>query len=276
MATVPGCTPSDGSERERAAHRTPLAERLAAGAAAAPLVVAHRGSSAASPENTLPAFEAGIEEDSDMVELDVRTTADGVLVCLHDATLDRTTDAETVLGRKAIPIREVRSDELDRFDAGSFRGPTHAGTRIPTLAAALAQMDGRTVPMVEHKDCDPAAMLEVLTAADCVDRVLVQSFDWDWLRAIRSLAPDLTLGALGSGELTPERLAEIDGLGVSMVHWSASTLRLSDVEALHARGYLVCSYTVDAELSLLGCVDAGLDAITTNRPATLRGLLDRR
>ena len=61
-----------------------------------------------------------------------------------------------------------------------------------------------------------------------------------------------------------------------MVHWSASTLRVADVEALHARGYLVCAYTIDPELSLLGAVAAGLDAITTNVPARLVAILARR
>jgi glycerophosphoryl diester phosphodiesterase len=276
MATVSGCTPFDDAPSEPTAHRTPLADRLAADATRAPLVVAHRGSSAVWPENTLPAFQAGVEEGADMVELDVRTTADGVLVCLHDVTLDRTTDAEIVLGRNGIPVLDVPADELTQFDAGSFRGPSHAGTRIPTLAAALGQLSERTVLMVEHKSCEPKAMLDALEAAGCTDRVLVQSFDWDWLRAVRALAPNLTLGALGSGELTPERLDEIDGLDVSMVHWSANTLRLDDVRALRAKGYLVCVYTVDAELSLIGCVEAGLDAITTNRPALLRRLLARR
>lgn len=211
-----------------------------------------------------------------MVELDVQTTSDGLLVCLHDTTLDRTTDAEDVFGRAKVAIRDVDAGELARCDAGSFRGSTHAGTRVPSLADALAMLAGRTVPMVEHKTCSAEAMLAVLRDAGCVDDVLVQSFDWSWLREIRALAPSLTLGALGSGELTPERLAEIDALGVSMVHWSASSLRLEDVEALHARGYLVCAYTIDPELSLLGAVAAGLDAITTNVPARLVAILARR
>jgi glycerophosphoryl diester phosphodiesterase len=273
--TVSGCASTGGNPSPGPAHRTQLSERLLARAARAPLVVAHRGSSATWPENTLPAFRAGIEEGADMVELDVHATSDGVLVCLHDATLDRTTDAGAVLGQKGIAVRGVPSVELDRFDAGSYRGPSHAGTKIPTLAAALELIGQHAVPMVEHKDCAPEAMLDVLRATGCADAVLVQSFDWAWLRALRALAPDVTLGALGSGELTSERLAEIDSLGVSMVHWSASSLRLADIEALHARGYLVCTYTVDAELSLLGCQAAGLDAITTNVPARLWMVLRR-
>jgi glycerophosphoryl diester phosphodiesterase len=273
--TVPGCASTGGAPSPCPAHRTPLADRLVTLAARAPLVVAHRGSSAAWPENTIPAFQAGLDEEADMVELDVRTTADGVLVCLHDATLDRTTDAESVLGKKGVAIRQVAASDLDRFDAGSFLGAPHAGARVPTLDAALSMLVEHTVPMVEHKDCSPDAMLALLQSLGCEDQVLVQSFDWAWLRELRALAPDLTLGALGGGELTPDRLAEIDTLGVSMVHWSASGLRLEDVASLHARGYLVCAYTVDAELSLLGCKAAGLDAITTNVPARLRMVLRR-
>jgi glycerophosphoryl diester phosphodiesterase len=273
-----GCTgPEPRAEVPTPAQRTPLAARLARQAAAAPLCVAHRGASATHPENTIAAFAAALAAGADMVELDFRQTRDGTLVCLHDRTVDRTTDGPRRLGRDEIAVDALDLADLAPLDAGAWKGPDHAGARIPTLADALAAIQPGAVTMIEHKDGEPERLVDLLRRLDLVDEVLVQSFDWRWLAAVRRLEPRLTLGALGSGEPTAERLAEIDSLGVAMVHWNAQHLTLGALAGLQQRGYLVCVYTVDADLELLGCIAAGLDAITTDLPGRLRALLaDRR
>jgi glycerophosphoryl diester phosphodiesterase len=276
MATLSsGCAGPEPRPDDAAgpARRTLLAQRLARQAAAAPLCVAHRGASAAHPENTLPAFRAALAADADLVELDFRQTADGVLVCMHDRSVDRTTDGAVRFGRDGTTIESVTARELATLDAGAWKGPEHAGARIPTLAEALATIQPGAVTMIEHKAGDPAALVELLRDKQLVGEVLVQSFDWAWLAEVRRLEPRLTLGTLGSGALDAARLAEIDALGVAMVHWHHQHLTLDDLTALRDRGYLVCVYTVDADLELLGCIAAGLDAITTDVPGRLRELL---
>jgi glycerophosphoryl diester phosphodiesterase len=240
----------------------------------APLVVAHRGNSSVFPENTLPAFHSALELGADLVELDFHACADGTLVCLHDDTLDRTTNARTALGGTDLPVAAQPWSQVRRLDAGRWKGTRHRGTRVPSLREALRCITPRAIAMVEHKAGTPEALLALLGTRRLRERVLVQSFDWKFLARLRGLAPDLALAALGEGALTPRRLRLLPRTGARMVHWDFAALSPQDVAALHRRGQLVCAYTVDANLALVGAVLCGLDAITTNHPARLRKLLE--
>jgi glycerophosphoryl diester phosphodiesterase len=93
-------------------------------------VVAHRGDSAAAPESTIPAFSSAIRKGADAIEFDVRFTADGVAVAMHDETVDRTTNCH---GAVATLSRAV----IEACDAGSWFGAAFRGTRVPTVAEAL-------------------------------------------------------------------------------------------------------------------------------------------
>lgn len=96
----------------------------------APLI-AHRGASALAPENTLPAIELAAARGARWIETDVRLTADGGLVMLHDATLDRTTDGSGAVARTTL-------NQIRALDAGAWFAPDFAGTLVPTLAEFLA------------------------------------------------------------------------------------------------------------------------------------------
>ena len=109
-----------------------------------PTVVAHRGFSAIAPENTLPAFLRAIDAGADMIELDVRLTADHRLVVIHDATLERTTN-----GRGAVAHQTL--DEPRRLDAGAWFGPVFAGAIVPTLDEDLEVCRGRVLANIEVK-----------------------------------------------------------------------------------------------------------------------------
>src|SRR3954469_2146184 len=70
------------------------------------LIIAHRGNSSVAPENTLPAFQSALDAKADLVELDYYHSSDGVLIVMHDKTLDRTTNSEQVLGKPKLPVAE--------------------------------------------------------------------------------------------------------------------------------------------------------------------------
>ena len=106
-----------------------------------PRVIAHRGASAAAPENTLAAFRAAKEQGAEMVELDARLTRDGVLVVIHDSTLDRTTD-----GRGRVALSD--SDSIARLDAGSWFDPAFRGERLPTLVNTVQRCNPGGEPCV--------------------------------------------------------------------------------------------------------------------------------
>ena len=107
-----------------------------------PFIFAHRGASSHAPENTLAAFELAIQQNADGIELDVKLTADGHVVAIHDATVDRTTGAR---GRvKDLPLTDLRS-----LDAGSFFAPNFKAEKIPTLEDVFEAVGRRTLINVE-------------------------------------------------------------------------------------------------------------------------------
>jgi glycerophosphoryl diester phosphodiesterase len=160
------------------------------------LAFAHRGGAGVAPENTLAAFDAGLALGADGLEIDVRLSRDGVVVVHHDPTLDRTTDHIGDVGR-------FTASELDRVDAGyrflrngahPFRGQ---GIGVPRLATVLARYrDTRVIVEMKENDAELArATVEVVRAADAVDRVCFGAFGWRVLRAARTLAPTVPSSA---------------------------------------------------------------------------------
>lgn len=259
------------------AKETPLLLRLQAMSQDGPLVVAHRGDRRHHPENTLAAFRAAVALGAPLCEFDVLATADSELVCLHDETLDRTTDSARVLGPGAL-VAQLTAAEVAAVDAGG-------GERVPTLAAALPVLLPQCVPMIEHKTGAATIYAQLLQRLGCSDHVLVQSFDWQFVRALRALDEKVTLGLLGPLPSRPQLdagvLAAAAEVGASFVHWEARQLSQEQVAAARAAGFFVCSYTTDDDLGLLGGARLGLDAMCTNDPGHMlelqrRGLLRRK
>ncbi len=152
--------------------------------AAAPLAtIAHRGGPASgAPEGTIEAFAAAIDAGADWLEFDVRRTADGALVVLHDATVDRTTDG-------AGPITSLTLAEVRGLDAGG-------GARIPTVedVVGLARAAGVSI-MPEIKDgvANPGVtpqLVDVLRDSEYLDRAVIQAFESETLEELRRVAPE--------------------------------------------------------------------------------------
>jgi glycerophosphoryl diester phosphodiesterase len=266
------------------AKETPLLHRLRELSRPGPIVVAHRGDSRNFAENTLGAYRVAVELGAPMIEFDVRQTRDGELVCVHDATLDRTSDAARLLGPGAL-VAQVTMQETAGLDCGGWHGEQGRGERLPSLADALQLMLPRCIPMIEHKAGAASAYATLLRRLGVVDQVLVQSFDWQFVRALRREQAEVTLGLLGPGpaaeQLDERVLAAAAAVGASFVHWDARELGKEQVDAARAAGYWVCTYTTDDDLGLLGGAALGLDGMCTNDPAHAlllqrSGLLARR
>ncbi len=108
-------------------------------------VIGHRGSCADRPDNTLAGVRRAIEATAHAVEVDVRTTRDGVLVCLHDETVDRTTDGT---GK----VADLTLAELKKLDAGAKFDPRYKGERVPTLRDVLEAAKGKIGVMLDLKE----------------------------------------------------------------------------------------------------------------------------
>ena len=153
-----------------------------------PAIVCHRGANQFAPENTLEAARICYDQRFDFVEVDIRTTADGRLVALHDATVDRTTEgAGTVAGLAYSNVREL--------DAGSWFSHKFAGARIPTLEELLDETRGRGGLYIEIKDADPERVLAEVDRRGMLGRVFFSCMKVETMRRMRALSTEAQLMA---------------------------------------------------------------------------------
>jgi glycerophosphoryl diester phosphodiesterase len=243
-----------------------------------PLVIAHRGDSIRSPENTLPAFRLALAARADLVELDYHHSADGVPVVIHDSTLDRTTDATNRWGGRQIALHSRTAAELAELEAGSWFAPAFRGTRIPTLHEALETIQAGGMTLIERKAGNAQTLARLLQEGGWTDRVVVQSFDWAFVRAMRELAPELILGALGppsvyrgrkladhEKELSAGFVTEVHETGARCLVWNRQVNR-EGIQIAHRLGLKVWVYTINDPDEATRLVALGVDGIITDDP----------
>ena len=267
----------------RPAHLPSGAGRPGAPPAGRPLVVAHRGSSAAAPEHTLAAYVQAIAEGADALECDVRLTRDGVLVCVHDRRVDRTSD-----GRGVVSTLELA--DLAELDFGSWhsRGqdeeePDRDRTGVLTLEALLQLVLESDRPVALHVETKHPtryagrvertlvallARYGLLTPpARAQSRVTVMSFAPTSLRRLHVYAPSLPTVLLlervprwlRDGSLPPRVATAGPSIDIVRAHPGY-------VGKVRATGRRVHVWTVDATADVDLVLELGVDAIITNRP----------
>lgn len=251
------------------AQEPTAAEKLLA--QAGPLIIAHRGDSVHAPENTLPAFAAAVKLKADLVELDYYHSQEGVPVVIHDNFLDRTTDAEAVFGKAKMLVEETLLADLQKLDAGTWFDAKFKGTKLPTLAESLELIQAGSVTLIERKKGDAATCIKLLREQKLVDKVVVQSFDWQYVRGCHELEPALVLAVLGGGKdaLSEARLTAAVATGAKIVAWDHNKLTKAQIDAIHARGMKAWCYTVDDSARAKELVASGIDGIITNAPGRI-------
>lgn len=231
-------------------------------------VIAHRGFARVAPENTLSAFRAALEADADMLELDVHRTRDGHLVVMHDNDVDRTTDG-------AGDVEDMTLEQVKQLDAGAWFSPNFAGERVPTLDEVLALARGRANVMIELKGRKvpllPPLVAQAVERHQMRDQVLVSSFYAGPLDAIRSLAPNLAIGALILPTNSPTKRAQ--SLRASMTQAFHKSIDALSVKAAHAAGLKVHVWTVNQPEDMVRVAKAGVDGIITDDVATCQQVL---
>jgi len=247
-----------------------------------PLVIGHRGYCQFAPENTLPSFKLALAAGADLVELDYHHTRDGKLIVIHDGELDPTTDATNRRGGSKLKVGTRTAAEIQSLDAGSWFDPKYAGTKIPLLAEALDAIQEGGVTLIERKDGEPAACISLLRGKDLINKVIVQSFDWEYLRAFHEQEPAQVLGALGppellaggkkpsgiSKELSAAWLDELQKTGAKVAVWSQKVSKEA-VQLAHQRGLKVWVYTVNDPELANQVLDMGVDGIITNNTSLI-------
>lgn len=243
------------------------------------LNIAHRGGGRLRPEATLPAFANALEVGADVIEFDVHASSDGVIVVMHDETVDRTTDGTG-------EIKDMSFDELRLLDAGyrftpdggqtfPYRG---MGIQIPSLDEVFESFPEQTY-LIEIKQEEPSIVPTFLaTLADhgVEDRVVVASFNQVTIDEVRAGNP-----ALYTAFTAPEMI-EFFSMGDSPDYtppslfvqppWDVVDAQL--IDRAHALGLKVHPWTINTELLMLDQLALGVDGIMTDDPALLDSVLE--
>ncbi|MBO3801614.1 MAG: glycerophosphodiester phosphodiesterase family protein [Thermoproteota archaeon] len=224
-----------------------------------PIIVGHRGSPDACPENTLPSFLRAIEVGVDAIEFDVRKTRDSKLVVIHDDTLNRTTNGKGL-------VRELTLEQIEYLDAGSWFSSSFKGTKVPTLQEVLEKINSKVLMRIELKDEGiEKDVVEMIKLFELEENVAIASFNLSSLKKVKELLPSLSVVAITSNFSKPFIFS-------ALAHFSNTiaarfkSFSQEDVREAHLHGLTFDVWTVDDCDALREVLNYGVDSITTNKP----------
>ncbi|MBN1122871.1 MAG: glycerophosphodiester phosphodiesterase [Anaerolineae bacterium] len=234
-----------------------------------PYLIAHRGAAGLAPENTLAAVRLGLDHGAECVEVDIQQTKDGRLIVLHDATVDRTTNSS---GAAA----DLTWDTIRLLDAGSWFSRAFAGESVPLLDQVLDLVEPTEATLViEVKEPERSPgivenLINSLHRYNAVQRVMIISFDHEWLVEFNHTVPDVATGMVFTwprGKKAGEHTVLFD------YRWTGVLIDPTLVRRVHRQGRQIGVWTVDHVWQMKLMRWLGVDAVTSNRPDIWRDSL---
>ena len=253
-----------------------------------PLLMAHRGGAGLWPENTMYAFERAIDLGVDVLETEIRSTSDRVLVLIHDNTLDRTTNGTGPIG--GISLRELKALDAgfnwstDGGRTSPFRG---RGIKVPTLEELFIAFPNVRVN-IDVKQIEPsliAPLCKTIRSFGMADQVMVASFEFKVLEVFRRVCPEVAT-SLSRREVEMFYLMNLVFLGKAF-RTAAYALQVPEyygrlrvltkrlVETAHSLNLKVHAWTINETSDMRRLLDLGVDGIITDYPDRLLPLLER-
>lgn len=237
-----------------------------------PSWIAHRGAGRLAPENTLAAFQVGLDHGFQMIEFDVQITADQIPVLMHDANLERTTNGQG-------PVWAATAGQIAQLDAGRWHSAAFEGEAVPTLAQVAQWMQSRGV--LANLEIKPAQGLETQTGEQVasvaarlwsgVTPPLLSSFSVAALEAAKAVAPGLPRALLAdvsrwaSTESPFEAiLRTARGLSAVAIVIQHAGLDADRIAAAHSAGLRVLTYTLNDAARAQALLSMGLDGVITD------------
>lgn len=227
-------------------------------------VMAHRGASKETPENTMAAFQKAIDDMADYIELDVQLTSDGEVIVMHDSNAYRTTGVDENIAN--MTYKEVR-----RLDAGSWYSEQYKGEKVPSLREVLELTQGKIKLNIELKPAGNGDELARKTVAliekynmenDCV----ITSFSSSALSAAKSCDENIRVGYILSAAYGDYYdMKNIDFFSVNAAFLSKRT-----IDAIHNSGKQVYAWTVNNKDSIKNLTNKGVDGVITDNPVLAR------
>jgi glycerophosphoryl diester phosphodiesterase len=224
------------------------------------IIIAHRGGAAVAPENTIAAFERGIADGADWLELDVQENAQGEIVVIHDRDFMR-------VAKSPLMVHEATSGELATIDIGSYFAPEFAAQRTPLLKDVLQAAKGKAGVVIElkyygHEKELERRVVEIVDETGSQDNIVVMSMNYEGIRAMAALKPEWTYGFLNAVTIGDLTNLEVDFLAITA---GAATRRM--IQRAHARGLKVYVWTVDDPIQMTMMMSRGVDGIITDQVA---------
>lgn len=227
-----------------------------------PLLVGHRGAMDVAPENTLPAFEAGLAGGADLLELDAQFTADEQVILFHDTDLFAKTGIRGQIGN-------FTAEFLRSLDVGSYFDLQFAGLHMPFLDEILAWAKDRVALMIELKHgpiFEPRLdqhVVRLIEQYEMVDQVVIISFDQFALRRVKQMNPNLTVSLIYVGRFC-DPLALIGDVPLDALSPATDFLTQDEVQLIQNAGYACTPGGFYWDYPTL--LDWGVDTISTNNP----------
>jgi len=237
--------------------------------------VAHRGASGSFPENTLLAFEKAIEARAEMIELDCQLSGDGHIVVYHDERLHRTTGARGAVKDKTLV-------ELKKLDAGKWRKKSFCGQQILTLEEVLDCVNRRVDLCLDIKHYAGAPrgielkLLFVVSHYDYLDRTIFSSFDYNCLRRLKELAPDVRLGVIYDNGIHEDPFAVAQEIEAASIHVRKELTSRDFLDTAWNAGLDVFVWTVNELREMEKFASLGVQGIVSDFPERLVKLQARK
>ena len=232
-------------------------------------VTAHRGASAAAPENTMAAFERAIEDGADWIELDVQETADGQVVVFHDSDFMK-------LAGENLKIWDATANDLQRLDIGSWFDPKYSDQRVPTLGQVLDACKGRVKVNIElkyygHDQQLEQRVVDIVEAHNMADQIVVMSLKIDAVKKMKALRPNWQVGLLMS-----VTAGDLDSIEADFLAVNASFVARDLIQSANASGKDVYVWTVNDAATMSVMMSRGVDSLITDEPALARSVIRER
>jgi len=231
-------------------------------------IVCHKGANAVAPENSYAAAQRCLDWGMDYVEIDVRTSQDGVLYLLHDPTLERTTNGQGYL-------HERPAAYLDELDVGSWFHPDFADQRLPRLEPFLRWIKGRAKIFFDVKAADPQQLIDLVYATGFAEDCFFWSGSNVWAKQLRALAPTL---ALKLNVRTVEDVQRVyDEFRADIVEVGLTHVNQALLDACHERNIKVMIYHQQADVAAFQQImDWGVAMVNVNHGDLFATLLRER
>jgi glycerophosphoryl diester phosphodiesterase len=231
-------------------------------------ITAHRGASGLAPENTMVAMVKAMEIGSDFSELDVQETADGMIVLMHDDSLQRTTGLEAGMWERTF-------DELNSLEAGAWFSEEFKGEPIPTLKSIIDSVRGKMKLNIElkmngHQKLLTEKVVKIVEEENFIDKCILTSFDFSEVRKIRQLNKTIKIGYIFSKMPEDEDVFTAD---VDLLSVNKKLVTEDFVKKAHANNKEVHVWTVNQAEDMHKLITLGVDNIITNYPNVLKEIL---